>query len=125
MVPGIEWHVESRVISGRRAFREIQLAEHHGACRPQPRDHSRIEGRNEIPQHRRPAHGAHALRVAQVLYPDRYTMERATIPAGLNFFLSRPRVGKRLLAHDRGIAFQDRVDLRDAVEHVLRELHRR
>jgi hypothetical protein len=43
----------------------------------------------------------------------------------MDFLLSRPSVGESLITHDRGITLQDAVDLRDAIQHVPSEVHRR
>ena len=109
-IPRIERHVERRVVAGRRAFGQIQLAKHHRTGASQLRHHRGIDIRNEILADRRAAHRADTLRVTEVLHRNRHAMQRPAVLARCDLALGRARRLPRLLTHDRGVALEARID---------------
>ena len=52
-------------------------------------------------------------------------MQGPAIPAIADFLVGGPGISEGLVTHDGCVALQDRVELRDAIQHVVGEVYRR
>ena len=72
------------MISGHRAFGQIELAKKYRTRRLQLRNDLRIVIGYEIPFYSEATHGGDVRRIAKILYGDRHAMQRTTVVAGRN-----------------------------------------
>ena len=116
-VPGIYRNLEVRVVAAHGSFGEVELAQEYRACRLQPGDHGRVETGDVLRQHLAPPHGAHPLRVAQVLNRHGHAMKWSAVlaPADLPFRTSGGL--PCMVGHQRGIALEAVVQFLDAPKH--------
>jgi hypothetical protein len=73
-------------------------------------------------EHRATAHDPDAGRVAQILYRDRYPVERPAIAARLDLGVGSPRLFSRVPGHDGRIRFQSTVEALDALKLGLHQV---
>ena len=126
-IPRVVGRREDQVVAGTAVaeFRNIGLADDDGTRRLQALDHDIVFGRNKILVDDRSRCGPDALRVDQILDPDRDARQRTDRPAGHDVGLDRLRLLPRHIGCGRAEGAEDRVELLHPGEHRLGHLGRR
>ncbi|MGY4488320.1 hypothetical protein ACVWWR_007511 [Bradyrhizobium sp. LM3.2] len=112
------------MVIGIGALGELQLAEHHGACIPEPARDGRIFTGTKIAMKRSAGRRRNALGPKQILQRNRYAMQRAPILAICDFGIRGFRLVDSRFRHHVNVAAEFTVQGVDTVELRARHIQR-
>ncbi len=108
-----------------RQLVQAGLAHHHGARRVQLSHHRRVRLRHKIGEELRSRRGSHAPGPDQILVRDGNAVQRSSIAAACQLRVQFPRPRSRCLRSHGHESVEPRVELRNLVEALAGQLHRR
>src|SRR5262245_22874140 len=101
-----------------------KLAQENAAGFFEPTHGRRVRGGNMIDENPRVSRGPYAGSFNQILQPERYAVQRAPVPSGLNFRLGCLGLAQRLFLCDQHEAVKLGVDFFDAIQESARQVQR-